>query len=175
MEPNYQSYTIEELYSARDHIDRESFPDRYLLILEHIEAKRSSGDMSARELLYLEQNTPKDSKDRQALMISIGAIAALLFVIRIIMTIGEGISEQPIIGVLLIMSLVVLFVFAALKSRVAFSILVLTFVFTSIPSFAIGKVFVGDFLNYFLGFFMILGALATFSWEENESEQIENQ
>ena len=170
MEPNYPSYTIEELYSARDNIDRESFPDRYLLILEHIEEKRSRGDMSAQDLLYLKHDTPADPKDRQALIISIGAIAALFFVIRLIMTISEGISDQPIIGVLLILSLVVLFVFAALKSRIAFSILVLTFVFTSFPSFAIDKIIVGDLLNYILGFFMIVGAVATFSWEESESE-----
>jgi len=48
-EPNYPGYTLDELYDARDHIDRGSYPGRYRLILEEIERRDAGADEAATE------------------------------------------------------------------------------------------------------------------------------
>jgi hypothetical protein len=46
-EPNYPGYTLDELYDARDHVDRGSYPGRYRQILEEIERRGSGAGESA--------------------------------------------------------------------------------------------------------------------------------
>ncbi len=166
MEPNYPSYTIEELYSARDNIDRGSFPDRYQQILEHIENRRNDGDMSAEELLFLEHRKGFDSRDGCSLLIRTGATAASLFVARVIALIGGEIQNNPVLGSAIVISLLGLASFTFKKSRVAFSILVLTFISMSVPQILVFPTFTGVLFNYVLGVFMIAGAVGSFVWEQ---------
>ncbi len=39
--PDYASYTLAELYDAHDHIDRERYPERFKLILEHLRMREA--------------------------------------------------------------------------------------------------------------------------------------
>lgn len=61
MDPNYDSYSNDELIDARDHIDKSAFPDRFALLNDLI-SKRESG--LAAQNVIVESVTDLDAKKR---------------------------------------------------------------------------------------------------------------
>ena len=61
MEVDYKNYSLDELYDIEENIDREKFPDRYSLVLSHINKKEncpvaSSSTMDAKNEVVMEEH-----------------------------------------------------------------------------------------------------------------------
>jgi uncharacterized membrane protein YjgN (DUF898 family) len=55
--PNYSKYTLDQLNDVHDQVDREKYPDRYNIIIQEIEKRKSTPVLAASEVLTGNQNT----------------------------------------------------------------------------------------------------------------------
>lgn len=171
MEPNYPSYSIEELYSARDTIDRIAFPDRYNLILEHIDKRRVEGEMSDEDAMLLELTHNLDPNFRLIMMSRLGAVAALVFSVLIFFHFGKSIGSNLLIGLAMLGAFLALTFFCFMKSRIAFSILILTYITSGLPQFDVRPESANSGLGTIAFLLLCMGAVATFIYHHRTRQE----
>lgn len=69
MEPNYKSYSVQELRDVLKNIDKDSYPDRYINVLAELESrvKRIHKEDDASEKTFIKKKIRKPRTDSQRL------------------------------------------------------------------------------------------------------------
>jgi flagellar basal body-associated protein FliL len=88
-QPNYENYSLEDLYDAFDHIDKHQYPENYELLKAEIKKRREEGpiELTEDELFAKEQNERKNKKIKKRLLIIIGSIIGIFVINSVIQSI----------------------------------------------------------------------------------------
>jgi len=174
MEPNFENFTLLELYEAKENIDRETYNDRYLTVCKLIEVKENTGNLSEKEKLFVETRKGFNSKLGCETAILFGFYGGLVYAALNILSafIGYGSSKEyklePNIyipaNVIVISLIIALSILVKLKSRIAatiqFAIFVISVLLTWFVYFRFGGLL--TIAAFSLVFFSSM--MATFLW-----------
>lgn len=168
MEPDYQNYSLEDLHSVTQRIDRDKYPERYEKVVALISERESSEKMSNDDQVYIEESKGFDSKLGCERLILTGFFAGLFVTLGSIV-IGLGIEEVDYQVDMLISAGLYAFLtgFLFFKSRVAASLLFATYSLTNLKIWLIDGSPRGLLTGVLLIVVFFAAMLATFVWHKN--------
>ncbi len=77
MKPDYKSYSLEELYDVKDHIDKDKYPERYQALLHEIALREAAKPTS--EVIKPERKSSNKEKIISSAIFFMAAVACIYY------------------------------------------------------------------------------------------------
>lgn len=174
MMPDYQNYSLEELYSVTECIDRDIYPQRYEQVVMLINERESSESMSEEDQIYVEVKKGFDSKLGCESLILSGLFGGIFVTISsVIIGFTAQNSEYRIDTIISVVLYAFLSIFLYFKSRFAATLLFAIYFLTHLKIWFFDMQPRGLVAGVLLSVVFFAAMLATYYWHNNYQNEDE--
>lgn len=173
MKPDYSKYSIEQLYSVKDVVNKDNYPERYKEIIDQLELRINSNELSESDQEFIENSKGDASKIGCERIIKQGlyggiVLALLSFAIAILSgQLENGIYDGVVTStVFLLLSLALI-----VKSRVASSLLFSLYLVERLYQWVFLQQLGGTLLGLIFLTLLYRAMKSTFIWHKRYSEK----